>query len=138
MLRSLIEAQQEGKGFHWMVTREEEVIGIVSLIDVRRTHRSWTLNRAELAYWLGPDFQGAGFATEAAQSVLQFAYDNLALHKIIVYHVTENPPSGAVAQRLGFRHVGEELDAFKKGDRWYHFTHYELLDREFSSPGVTT
>ncbi len=132
MLRGLVDAQKAGKGFHWVIVRDQDLIGIVSLIDVRRTHRCWTQNRAELAYWLAPDFQGAGFATEASQTVMEFAYQNLALHKIIVYHVTENPPSGAVAQRLGFRYVGEELDAFMKGGRWYHFKHYELLDREFS------
>jgi RimJ/RimL family protein N-acetyltransferase len=133
MLRGLIEAQEQGKGFHWIVLREEELIGIVSLIDVRRTHRCWTLNRAELAYWLGSACQGFGYATEAARRVIQFAFEDLAFHKIVVYHVTDNPPSGAVAQRLGFRYVGEELEAFEKEGNWYDLKQYELLERELGA-----
>ncbi|MEY2494824.1 MAG: [ribosomal protein S5]-alanine N-acetyltransferase [Verrucomicrobiota bacterium] len=131
MLRSLIEAQKQGKGFHWIVFRGKELLGILSLIDVRRTHRCWTLDRAELAYWLGPACQGFGYATEAARWVLQFAFEKLALHKVIVYHVSENPSSGAVAQRLGFRYIGEEMEAFQKEGHWYHLKHYEMLKREF-------
>jgi RimJ/RimL family protein N-acetyltransferase len=133
MLRGLIEAQKQGKGFHWIVLHEEKLVGIVSLIDVRRTHRCWTLNRAELAYWIGSAFQGFGYATEAARRVIQFAFEDLAFHKIVVYHVTDNPPSGAVAQRLGFRYVGEELEAFKKEGNWYDLKHYELLQRELGA-----
>lgn len=130
MLRGLIEAQEQGKGFHWIVIREEELIGIISLIDVRRTHRCWTLNRAELAYWLGFASQGFGYATEAARRVIQFAFEDLSFHKIVVYHVSDNPASGAVAQRLGFRYVGKEREAFEKEGAWYDLKHYELLARE--------
>lgn len=133
MLGSLIEAQEQGRGFHWIALRDGQLLGIVSLIDVRRTHRCWTLNRAELAYWLGSAHQGLGYATEAARRVLQFAFEDLALHKVIVYHVSENPPSGAVAQRLGFRYVGEELEAFQKEGRWYHLKQYEMLERELGA-----
>jgi [ribosomal protein S5]-alanine N-acetyltransferase len=131
MLQGLIEAQEKGSGFHWIVLQDSEVIGIVSLIDVRRMYRCWILNRAELAYWIAPSHQGSGYATEAARRILEFGFRDLGLHKIIVYHVTANPRSGAVTQRLGFRYVGEELQAFCKNDRWYDLKHYEMLEREF-------
>ncbi len=132
MLQALIEAQKQARGFHWIVIRSEEVVGIVSLIDVRWTFRCWILNRAELAYWIAPAQQGAGYATEASRRILQFGFEDLGLHKIIVYHVTANPPSGAVAQRLGFRYVGEELQAFRKEGRWHDLKHYEMLEQEFT------
>jgi [ribosomal protein S5]-alanine N-acetyltransferase len=133
MLQALIDAQANGRGFHWIVLLNGEVLGIVSLIDVRWIYRCWTLRRAELAYWIAPAHQGVGYATEASWRILAFGFQELGLHKIIVYHVTANPRSGAVAQRLGFRLVGEELDAFRKNGRWYDFKHYEMLDREFSA-----
>ncbi len=131
MLCGLIEAQEHGKAFHWVIVRREEVVGIVSLIDVRRTHRCWTLNRTELAYWLASDWQGFGYATEACDRVLQFAFENLGFHKVVVYHATDNPPSGAVAQRLNFRYVGEEVEAFQKDDVWHDLKHYEMLNHEY-------
>ena len=63
MLQALIEAQEQGRGFHWIVMQDGGVIGIVSLIDVRWVYRCWTLNRAELAYWIAPAHQGIGYAT---------------------------------------------------------------------------
>jgi RimJ/RimL family protein N-acetyltransferase len=131
MLRGLIEGQKQGASYHWVIALKDELIGLVSLIDVHRTHRCWTLNRAELAYWLGPAYWGCGYATEASRQLLRFAFHDLAFHKIIVYHVPENPPSGAVAQRLGFRYVGRELEAFLKQGTWHSLEHYEILEREF-------
>lgn len=131
MLRSLIAAQTEGKSYHWVVIREGEVLGIISLIDVWRAHRCWTLNRAELAYWLGVPFQGHGYATEAARRILHFAFHELGLHKVIISHVITNPASGAVAQRLGFRCVGDEREAFLKDGQWHDLRRYEILERQF-------
>jgi ribosomal-protein-alanine N-acetyltransferase len=127
MLRSLIEAQMAGKGFHWIVRCANDVVGLVSLIDVRRTHRSWTWNRAELAYWIAPDSQGRGYATEAAKAVMAFALQSLTLHRLIAYHAADNPPSGRVISKLGFRHIGDETDAFCKYGRWHDLRYYEFL-----------
>ena len=133
LINSLIQAQQSEKGYHWVVVQNQEICGIVSLIDVRRQHRCWTINRAELAYWLAPKFQKQGSMTEACKAVLEFAFTNLKLHKVIAFHASDNPPSGRVIQRLGFRYVGEELEAFCKNERWHDLKQYEILEREFSS-----
>lgn len=136
MIAALIEAQCAVKGFHWVVTHAGKTIGLVSLIDVRRQHRSWTLNRAELAYWIGLPYQGLGYATEAAAAVLEFGFGKLGLHKIRVYHAADNPASGRTIAKLGFRLVGEEKDAFQKDGAWHHLRHFELLASE--SPQSTT
>lgn len=127
MIESLIQAQLAGRGFHWVVRLEGDVVGLISLIDVRRTHRAWIWNRAELAYWIAPSAQGRGLATEAAESVIRFAFATLGLHKLAVYHAADNPPSGRVIEKLGFRHVGDEREAFCKFGCWHDLRHYELL-----------
>lgn len=132
MVGALIAAQQAGKGFHWTVCHGEHVVGLVSLIDVRRAHRSWILDRAELAYWIGPANHGHGFATEASKAVVQYGFRLLGLHKIIVYHAADNPSSGAVVRKLGFRFVGNEREAFCKNGRWHDLQHYEMLASEFN------
>jgi RimJ/RimL family protein N-acetyltransferase len=131
MISLLIEQQKAGKSFHWLVINKDSIIGLVSLIDVRRTHRSWTLNRGEVAYWITPKAQGNGYAEEATRAMVQFGFDHLSLHKIIVYHAADNPPSGRVVQKLGFRYVGTELEAFCKSGIWHDLCHYEILNSEF-------
>ena len=130
LVATLMTAQREGKGFHWAVIHAAELVGLLSLIDVHRQHRSWTLDRAELAYWIGPSHQGRGFATEAAAAVAEFGFKELRLHKIRVYHAADNPASGKTIAKLGFRFVGEEREAFQKNGRWHHLRHFELLASE--------
>jgi len=127
LIGALIEGQKNDKGYHWMVFKGTTLIGLISLIDVRRKHRTWTINRAELSYWVGIDFQGMGFATEASKLVLDFAFKHLSFHKIVLGHVPDNPASGIVAQRLGFQMYGNEKDAFYKNQRWYNMCWYELI-----------
>lgn len=132
LLKSLIQAQKDEKGYHWVLVQNKNLLGIVSLIDVRRQHRCWILDRAELAYWLGVEYQKQGLMTEACQAVVTFAFNTLKLHKILVYHASDNPPSGAVIKRLGFRYVGKELEAFCKDGKWHNLKQYEMLEREFT------
>lgn len=132
MLAALADAQQAGRAFHWLVTRSDLIIGLVSLIDVHRRHRCWTLDRAELAYWIGVPYQGLGYATEAARAVVNFGFHNLMLHKVRVFHAADNPLSGRTIAKLGFRLVGEEKDAFEKDGAWHHLRHFELLVSEVS------
>lgn len=130
MIVALAEAQRAGRGFHWGVIHSEQIIGLISLIDVRRQHRCWTLNRAELAYWIGPTHQGQGYATEAASVVVEFGFEKLQLHKIHVYHAADNPASGRTIEKLGFRFIGEEKEAFQKDGIWHHLRHFERLVSE--------
>lgn len=131
MITVLISAQAAGKGFHWIVEHQSHAVGLVSIIDVWRQHRCWTLNRAELAYWIAPEAQGKGFATEAATAVMDFAFSRLNFNKLRVYHAAENAISGRVVAKLGFCHVGVEREAFCKNARWHDLQHYEMLASEY-------
>lgn len=131
MVEALAEAQRSGRGFHWTANHAGQIVGLISLIDVRRQHRCWTLNRAELAYWIGLPYQGKGYATEAAAAVVEFGFNRLHLHKIRVLHAADNPSSGRAIEKLGFRFVGEEKDAFLKDGVWHHLRHFELLASEW-------
>lgn len=47
---------------------------------------------------------GRGFATEAAQAALEFAFTRLALNEVVAIAVPSNQASRRVMQRLGMRH----------------------------------
>ncbi len=64
---------------------------------------------AELGYWLGPDVWGKGFATEAAMAVTRFAFDTLGLARLTSGHAIDNPASGRVLTKLGFRETGRKM-----------------------------
>lgn len=64
-------------------------------------------NGHELGYWLAPDAWGRGYATEAGRAVVAIARDALGLKRLHSGHFTDNPASGRVLQKLGFRATGE-------------------------------
>jgi ribosomal-protein-alanine N-acetyltransferase len=130
---ALINDQEEGRGYHWLVVDlSSAIVGLVSLIDVRRKHRTWIQNRAEVAYWITPASQGNGYAEEATKAMVEIAFSQLAFHKLIVYHAASNQASGRVVEKLGFEYVGIQREAFCKSGVWYDLCEYELLKSNYA------
>lgn len=63
----------------------------------------------EIGYWLGRDFQRRGIAAEAGRAVLELVFEGLRLPRIAAGHFVDNPASGKVLSRLGFRPTGEVI-----------------------------
>lgn len=62
--------------------------------------------RAELGYWIARPYWGLGFATEASRALLQAAR-TFGARAIIARHAIDNPASGRVLRKLGFRATGD-------------------------------
>jgi RimJ/RimL family protein N-acetyltransferase len=60
----------------------------------------------ELGYWLTPESWGRGYATEAGLGVIRAARESLRLPRLVASHFTDNPASGKVLRKLGFRPTG--------------------------------
>jgi len=129
IVRNFIASQESGKAYHWCIWNDSKIVGIASLIDVKREIREWTINRAELSYLIDIDFQGMGFATEASRGIMNFGYNNLELHKIIVAHAATNFSSKRICEKLGFTQYAHEHDAFNKNDQWNDLIWYEKIKR---------
>ncbi|MEO9132936.1 MAG: GNAT family N-acetyltransferase [Sphingomonas sp.] len=60
----------------------------------------------ELGYWLTPSAWGRGYATEAGRAVVSIARHALGLKRLNAGHFVDNPASGRVLTKLGFRPTG--------------------------------
>lgn len=127
VLESLMAAHAMGRGYHWTIFYNGQGCGMVSLIDVRRTHRLWQLHVAEIAYWLAPECQNRGLATEAVLAIVEAAFLQLDFNRLLIMYTSENIPSSRIPNKLGFRYVGYERQMFKKDERWYDMNRCELL-----------
>ena len=76
------------------------VVGAIGLTFNRAHHN------AEMGYWVGVPYWGRGYATEAAAALLRYGFDVLGLHRVHATHLTRNPASGRVMQKIGMRHEG--------------------------------
>lgn len=59
-----------------------------------------------LGYWIARDHWGRGYATEAARGLLLLAA-TLGHRRVAARHFIDNPASGRVLAKLGFRPTGE-------------------------------
>jgi RimJ/RimL family protein N-acetyltransferase len=59
----------------------------------------------ELGYWIARPFWNQGFATEAGQALINIARA-LKLPRLEASHFLDNPASGRVLEKLGFRPTG--------------------------------
>jgi RimJ/RimL family protein N-acetyltransferase len=82
---------------------------------------------AELGYWVAVPYWNRGYCTEAARAVVTFGFDVLGLHRIQARHLTRNPPSGRVMQKIGMRQEGVHRDAIRKWDCFENVAFYGIL-----------
>ncbi|WP_176590242.1 GNAT family N-acetyltransferase [Sphingobium sp. EM0848] len=68
----------------------------------------------ELGYWIARPYWGLGFATEAARAVMHMARA-LGVSGIQATHFADNPASGNVLRKIGFRYSGRVERRFSLG-----------------------
>ncbi len=83
----------------------------------------------EFGYWLGKPFWGYGYASEAARSLVRFAFEKLDAPSVWAGWFHDNPASGNVLMKLGARHNGSRMrDCLARGHKV--LCHEMLLTRE--------
>ena len=71
--------------------------------------------RTELGYWIARRHWGHGYASEAGHAVLRLAREGLRLRRLAAGHFLDNPASGRVLEKLGFRRTGAVCERFSAG-----------------------
>lgn len=64
----------------------------------------------EIAYGIVPAFQGRGYATEAAEAAMAFAFDNDRVRLVRAHTLPTPNASTRVLAKCGFKHIGEVVD----------------------------
>lgn len=83
----------------------------------------------EIGYWIGRPYWGCGYATEAAARLVEFAFDQKGAERLKASWFHDNPASGRVLEKLGFRPKGGELiNSIARG--FQVAAHVVALDRD--------
>jgi len=107
---------------------DDQLVGAMGLV-IQEKHR-----RAELGYWVGKPFWGEGFATEAAQAVVAFGFDELNLQKVLACCFRENPASARVLEKIGMKYEGRLRGHVEKWGDFKDLEMYGILRGEYKSP----
>ena len=78
----------------------------------------------EIAYGVAPDYQGKGYATEAAQALVAFAFSSGQVRVVRAHTFAKANASARVLAKCGFQHVGEVIDP-EDGMVWRWEKHHE-------------
>ncbi|MFS0771720.1 GNAT family N-acetyltransferase [Sphingomonas sp. 1P08PE] len=60
-----------------------------------------------IGYWLSRNHWGRGYATEAGRAIIDMARHALPITRLSARHFADNPASGRVLRKLGFRPTGD-------------------------------
>ena len=102
-------------------------IGNISLQEIDYKNKS-----AEIAFLFGEKlFWGKGYASEAANALIQYGFDVLKLERICFGTHEDNVGMQKIGDKLGFKKEGVRRSAFYKNDQFYDIYEYGLLNGEY-------
>ncbi|WP_236828046.1 MULTISPECIES: GNAT family N-acetyltransferase [unclassified Blastococcus] len=93
----------------------DELLASVSLHSIDRLH-----GNAQVGYWTVPAARGRGLAPAAVDAACRWAFGALPVDRVELCHAVENPASGRVAEKAGFRREGRLRRSFRYGDGVKH------------------
>jgi RimJ/RimL family protein N-acetyltransferase len=85
-----------------------ELIGTIGL--ARRKS-----DELDLGYWIARRHWNCGYATEAGEAVVRMARESLRAPRLAAGHFLDNPASGRVLEKIGFRPTGTVARRFSAG-----------------------
>ncbi|MEX0918011.1 MAG: GNAT family N-acetyltransferase [Candidatus Paceibacterota bacterium] len=125
------------KRVDFVIDVDGDVVGSVAFINLERKNY-----KAQVSYWLHPDFWKRGIMTEALKHLVSFGFDTLELFRIYGYVYAENEASAGVLQRAGFTfegiHTGEWVKVIDGTPRQFDSRYYAIARkyREANAPRV--
>lgn len=87
--------------------------------------------QADIGYELNPEHWGRGYATEAAQAIVNFGFTQLQLHYLWAWCVADNAGSANVLTKLGMRLEGRLREHEYYKGRWWDTLMFGLLEDEW-------
>jgi RimJ/RimL family protein N-acetyltransferase len=117
------------QGVSFAITQKQDglLVGAISLMGMAKNHQ------AELGYWVGKPYWNEGYCTEAGRAVIRYAFSDLALVRVHSCHLTRNPASGRVMQKIGMRHEGCRRQHVRKWDKTEDLELYGILKQEWEA-----
>ncbi|QLH76477.1 GNAT family N-acetyltransferase [Halosimplex rubrum] len=85
----------------------------------------------EIGYWIAPEHQGNGYATAAAELVVDYCFTERRLHKVNARVLTFNDGSRSVLETVGFEREGCRRDDFYVDGEYVDADLYGIVESEW-------
>jgi ribosomal-protein-serine acetyltransferase len=126
-VRSVIEKVSSNRDEVYVIWYKHEFAGLIGFKDIDHVN-----DKIEIGYWLIEKMTGKGIATAAARKMINLAFRNMEMNRVVIRCGVGNTKSSAIPRRLGFSFEGIE----RNGERHYHIyidlEVYSLLKSEWA------
>lgn len=119
---------ESGESFRFAI-REKNIGKLIGTIGI---HLDQKHHKAELGYWLGKEFWGKGYLTEALKAVIGFGFKGLNLNKIYATHYLYNLGSEKVMQKSGMKLEGLQKQEYLQNGEFLDVKRYSILKEDFN------
>ncbi|HSI69346.1 MAG TPA: GNAT family N-acetyltransferase [Gillisia sp.] len=118
------ELLEKGTGIWWAISSLEGDVfyGAAGFNDLQKEHK-----KAEIGYWLLPEFWSRGYVSEAVTAILDYAFTSLDLHRIEAYVEVGNENSAKALKKLHFDYEGRMRDCEIKNGNFISVDLYAKL-----------
>lgn len=93
---------------------ERALAGAITLSNIRRG----VAESGTLGYWIGQPFANRGLATAAVRAMVNYAFEELNLHRVEAACVPDNAASRRVLEKAGFELEGQARAYLKINGDW--------------------
>jgi len=122
---------QKGQAVDWFIC-DKATGAPMGSIGVSRSPMERMHNKASAGFFLGREFWGRGYMTEAFTAVLDYAFGTLELNRVSAGHFEGNLASGRVQQKCGLLYEGTHHRAFLKNGAYYDELMYAITKEDWS------
>jgi len=119
--------EKDGTGMWFAVCSSDNktFYGAGGLNSLSKEHK-----KAEIGFWLLPDFWGQGIMKEAMPLICNFGFDKLKLHRIEGFVEAENTNCKNAMAKLDFQHEGTMKDCEIKNGKFISLEIYAKIKNE--------
>ncbi|MEM7368578.1 MAG: GNAT family N-acetyltransferase [Bacteroidota bacterium] len=104
---------------------------LVGLLDFNEGEKD--LRQISIGYWLDESAQGQGVVSQAVVTCVDYVFEELDLHRILIKCADQNQRSKAIPVRLGFTWEGVYHDAGTVNGKTVNMITYSMLYRDWAS-----
>ena len=115
---------EDDDSINLLVCADGERVGATTVMKLHH-------DRPAVAYWLVPEAQGEGYATEAVGALLDHFFETYDRHGVRAYVFDFNDGSRRLLERLGFEQEGRARENRYRRGEYVDELSYGLLRREW-------
>lgn len=119
-------SNEHAKHFAIVLREQQRVIGHLVF------HKYFGDHTYEIGWVMNPAYHKHGYASEAAQALLDYGFNKMKLHRIIATCQPENIASYRVMEKIGMRQEGFFKKCIPHGETWWDEYYYAILEEEWN------